>query len=206
MTPEQHLELGLKHLHDFYKLTGVNSLDNYGYREYGAIEQLKSFLPSIKKVPGRSGDDASAIEDGYFHIEQKSGTIKTKKLSISNFPKGQFDKQSDPIRRDHLFKYDGLSLSCFEPFQPYPVALVFVPKEYMSDLHTLFKDKQEAKIAIFEQKRKNNQNIGRDTIDISLEDILSKVGRSNLICYLRGVRTDPLEFFQILENKMVLNE
>lgn len=205
MTPEEHLELGMQHLHEFYKLTGVNSLDNYGYREYGANAQLKSYLPSIFKVPGRSGDDARALDEGYEHIEQKSGTIKAKQLTITNFPKGQFDKQSDPARREYILTYDGLSLSCFEPFQPYPLALIFVTKEHMPKLHPILRSKQDKKLKIFESKTAAGKNIGRDTIDISLEDILRVVDRQDIICYYKGLQVDSIEFFRNLEHGINLD-
>lgn len=204
--PEKHLELALKHLHIFYKLTKVNALDNYGYREYGANKQLKSFLPSIFKLPGRYGDDASAINEGYYRIEQKSGLIKNKTLSISSFPSGEFDKQGDPVRREYIFKYDGLLLSCFQPFNPYPFSMVFVPKEHIEKLHPLMRDKQEERVRIFEKKKLMNKNIGRDSIKINLKEILNYIDKTNLICYLKGEIIDSVEFFQKLENQLNLDE
>jgi len=200
LTDFQCLETALVYLKEFHRRTTVNALDNYSYREYSSNIQLKSYLPSIFKKPGRSGDDATAIKEGYEHIEQKSGTINAKTLTISNFPKGEFDKQADPARRAHLFNYDGLLLSCFRPFQAYPVALVFVPKEQMPKLHDLMKFKQEEKIKIFEENKANGKNIGRDTITISLEDVLSNVDKSDLICYYEGNRIDPTTFINDLTN------
>ena len=198
LTNDQCLEIGLAYLKEFHRRTTVNALDNYGYREYGANIQLKGYLPSIAKVPGRSGDDATALGEGYEHIEQKSGTFSAKTLKLTNFPKGQFDKQSDPARRDHIFKYDGLLLSCFQAFQPYPMAMVFVPKEQMPKLHDLMRSKQKEKIKIFEEKKAKGKNIGRDTIDISLQDILSNVDKNDLICYYQGQRIDSIKFIENL--------
>ena len=64
-----HLVKGLQHFAVFHKLTNINALDNYGYRELMQIVELRQILPSIEKVPGRSGVDAVAPEQGYANIE-----------------------------------------------------------------------------------------------------------------------------------------
>jgi len=70
----------------------------------------------------------------------------------------------------------------------------------MSKLHDLMKFKQEEKIKIFEENKANGKNIGRDTIRISLEDVLSNVDKSDLICYYEGNRIDPTTFINDLTN------
>jgi hypothetical protein len=76
--------------------------------------------------------------------------------------------------------------------------MVFVPKEQMSKLHNLMRSKQKEKIKIFEEKKAKGKNIGRDTIDISLQDILSNVDKNDLICYYQGQRIDSIEFIENL--------
>lgn len=183
--------------------TGVNLIDNYGYREYTATELLRSYLPSIKKVIGRTGDDASALEEGYQHIEQKSGTGKAKTLTMTCFPNMMFDKQSDPVRREYIYKYDGLSLSFFEYYRPYPTAMVFVTKEHVSKLHPIFKQKQDAKVADFDRRKAEGKNIGHDPIIVKLQEIVENVGEQNLICWLHDQQVPPLDFFLWLSNKEI---
>jgi len=181
----------------------TNLFDNYGYREYAALCSLKKYLPSAEKVIGRTGDDASAVLDGYHHIEQKSGTIKSKSLTESAFPKMEFDKQSDPARRQKLYEYDGFSISAFEFFGSRPVAMVFVPRDQIKKLHPLIESKQKEKIKDFEIKAQASLNIGRDSIKISLNEVVEYVGEENLICWLHGEQIDSVEFFQKLRNKQI---
>ena len=185
------------------KATGVNLIDNYSYREYTATEVLREHLPSIKKSIGRTGDDASAEQENYFKIEQKSGTNENKTLTMSCFPKMMFDKQSDPARRNYIYEYDGFSLSFFEYYVPYPTAVVFVPKEHVSKLHPLFATKQQDKIKDFEKRLNEGKNIGHDAITISLEEMFKHVGAENMICWLHGTKINSQEFFQQVSNKTI---
>jgi hypothetical protein len=181
----------------------TNLLDNYGYREYSALVFMKQFLPSAKKVIGRTGDDASAPEEGYHHIEQKSGTVKTQSLTMAGFSKMEFDKQGDSARRDKLFNYDGFCLSAFEQFEAKPIAMVFVTKEHISKLHPLIAAKQQEKLNDFENKIKNKQNIGRDSIKIELKEILDYIAEEDLICWLYGEKIDSVEFFRKIRKKEI---
>ena len=183
--------------------TGVNLIDNYSYREYTATELLRSYLPSIKKVIGRTGDDASAVQEGYQHIEQKSGTGKAKTLTMTCFPNMMFDKQSDPARRAYIYKYDGLSLSFFEYYRPYPTAMIFVTKEHVPKLHPVFKQKQDAKVADFDRRLAEGKNIGHDPIIVKLQEIVENVGEENLVCWLHDQQVPPLDFFRWLSNKEI---
>lgn len=182
---------------------GINLLDNYGYREYTATEQLKELLPSIKKKIGRTGDDATAIDEDYHHIEQKSGSNKAKTLTMSCFPDMMFDKQGDPVRRDYIFNYDGLSVSYFEYFQPFPTAVVFVPREHIPKLHPLLRQRQTEKMMQFEQRKAEGKNIGHDAIKVSIADLLQYVGKKNLVCWLHRTRIDSEEFFNKIEQGQI---
>ena len=200
---EEKLKLAFKLLKEVVDEVGVNLIDNYSYREYTSAEVLRDLLPSIKKTIGRTGDDANAEAEGYYHIEQKSGTKKGKTLTMSMFPDMLFDKQSDPARREYIYKYDGFSLSFFEYYKPYPSAVVFVPKEHVSKLHPLFRSKQEVKIKDFERRLSEGKNIGHDPIIVKLSEIVQSVGEENLVCWLHGERIESKDFFQQLNNKQI---
>jgi hypothetical protein len=203
MTIKEKLELAFKLLKEVADETNINLIDNYGYREYTAVESLRDFLPSIKKVIGRTGDDAIAPAENYFHIEQKSGTTKNKTLTMSSFPSMVFDKQNDAARRAYIYTYDGLSLSSFEYYKPYPVAVIFVTKNDVTKLHPLIEKKQEEKVRHFTKMLSEDKNIGRDSIDVTLEEIVECVGEKNLICWLHGDRIDSIEFFRKLKEKEI---
>jgi len=183
--------------------TGVNLIDNYSYRELTATASLKDYLPSIQKTIGRTGDDANAKNEGYFHIEEKSGTSEGKTLTLSCFSKMTFDKQNDPVRREYIFKYDGLSLSFFEFYKAYPTAVIFVPKDQIAKLHPLFLKKQNEKLIDFKKKISEGKNIGHDAISVNLKEIVSYVGKENLICWLHGSQINAIDFFRKLNNKEI---
>jgi hypothetical protein len=200
---DQRLVEAFRLLKEVVDETGINLIDNYGYRELTSLRDIKELLPSIKKTPGRTGDDANALEEGYFKFEFKSGTCKGRTLTLTNFAQLKFDKQNEAVRREAIFKYDGFGLSVFEYYKPYPTATVFVPKEHVSKIHPVFKEKQRLILETFERKRSEGKNIGRDDIGISLKEILEVVGEENLICWLRGNRIDSKDFFHKLNNKEI---
>ena len=203
MTNKEKLNEAFRLIKEVADDVGINLLDNYSYREYTSIEILKQYLPSIKKSIGRTGDDAVALEEKYFHIEQKSGTDQNKTLTLKSFPKMMFDKQSDPARRKYIFNYDGFSLSYFEYFKPYPTAMIFVPKEHVSKLYPLFEIKQNLKVLDFEKRIAEGKNIGHDAITITLTDIVEYVKIENLVCWLHDSRIDSNDFFNKLTNKEI---
>lgn len=206
MTPEtikHKLNEAFRFLKEVADETGINLIDNYGYREYTTLETVREYLPSIKKVVGRTGDDASAVEENYFQIEAKSGTSQNKTLTIKCFPKMLFDKQNDPVRREYIYKYDGLILSFFEYYNPYPTAIVFVPQDQVAKLHPIFRTKQDIKVEDFNRRLAENKKIGHDAIAVNLIEIVDAIGEENLICWLHGNRIDAKEFFHKLDIKTI---
>lgn len=204
MTTQSKLKQAFALLKEVVHETGVNLIDNYSYRELTVNEILRREFPSLKKDPGRTGNDACAINEGYYRIEEKSGTSpKAKTLTMASFPKLEFDKQNDVARREYIYTYDGLAVSFFEYYVPYPTAVVFVTKEQVPKLHPLLKAKQDAKLALFERKAANGENIGRDSITISLAEVVDAVGAKNLLCWLHGEKVDGEEFFRRLINEEI---
>jgi hypothetical protein len=203
MTDDEKINEAFRLLKELVESTGVNMLDNYAYREWTTIKILKQVLHSIEKIIGRTGDDASAAGEGYKQIEMKSGTNKRKTLTISAFPKMLFDKQNDAARRQHILTYDGLVLSFFEFYNPSPVAVILVPKQHVSKLHPLIKEKQDIKIESFNALIAAGKNIGHDAISISLDEIIEKVGGANLMCWLKGQQIDSITFINMMNSKKI---
>ena len=203
MTIEEKLKEAFRLLKEVVDETGINLIDNYGYRELTSLRDIKELLPSIKKTPGRTGDDASALEEGYSKFEFKSGTCKAKTLTLKNFAQLKFDKQNEAVRREAIFAYDGFGLSVFEYYKPYPTATIFISKDHVQKLHQVFKQKQTDILAIFEKKRNEGKNIGRDDIGITLAEIINAVGEKNLVCWLHGKQIPSAEFFHKLNNKEI---
>ncbi len=86
----ENLTEGLRHLALFRKSTGINPIDNYGYRELMQVVELKQILPSIEKVSGRKGVDAQALKEGYKNIELKSSQF-VKTPTLDNWQSAMFD-------------------------------------------------------------------------------------------------------------------
>ena len=71
----------------------------------------------------------------------------------------------------------------------------------------LFQGKQNAKVIQFNKNIAEGKNIGRDTIEVSLEEIEDKVGKQNLICWLHGERIKGEDFFdQLTNNRIKINQ
>ena len=141
-----HLVKGLQHFAVFHKLTNINALDNYGYRELMQIVELKQIIPSIEKVPGRSGADAVAPEQGYTNIELKSTGVK-KLPSIDRWPSAMFD-MSKITSQQKVYEFEGFGHGLFAPAQPIPICSYWIGKEHYKKLHPLFDKKiEEKKIA-----------------------------------------------------------
>lgn len=185
------------------RLANVNILDNYAYREYTTLEILSTKLKSVEKVRGRNGIDAHALEDGYKNIELKSGLVKGKTLTMSNFPVMVFDKQNDYARRESIYEYDGFCLSAFTFSSAYPLCSIFISSNNVEKLHPLFRSKQEEKMKIFNEKIQQGKNIGHDAIKISLEEIVEYVGEQNIICWTNKEEVDFSNFFKKIKNKEI---
>ena len=200
---EDQFSIAFGVLKNLANITGVNLIDNYGYREYTVIETLKKFFPSIKKTPGRTGDDANAIGEGMERIELKSGTSESKILKVKDFPKMEFDKQSDEARRNYIFTYDGLFVSYFEYYVPFATVIIHVPKEHIHKLHPLFEKKQEEKLKDFAEKKLKGKKIGRDSITVSLPDVLSVIEKEHLRIFHNDEEVNVVDFFKKLENREI---
>lgn len=185
------------------KLTEINILDNYAYREYTTIDLLRTKLKSIEKVKGRTGIDARALDDGYKNIELKSGTIKGTTLTMSNFPSMIFDKQNDCARRESIYEYDGFCLSAFTTSSAYPFCSIFVSSSNVEKLHPLFKLKQEEKIKCFNENTQQGKNIGHDAIKVHFKEIVECVGEQNIICWLDKDEVDFSNFLKRIKNKEI---
>jgi hypothetical protein len=204
LTWQQSLELGLKCFKKVHQETGRNVLDNYGYREIGMCEIIKTYISSLERKPGRGGDDAFAYDDGYNHIELKSRSNKNvKTLSFSCLSNFQFDKQNDPIRREYIYKYDGLGFGFYEDYEAVPTVCFFIAKDDVSKIHPIFLEKQNEKIKVFEEKIKLNKNIGYDSITISFLDILDKVEEKNIVSWLHGKKIETSELIHLIGTKQL---
>ena len=86
----ENLITGITCLENFRKKTGINPLDNYGYRELLQIIEMRQILPSIEKIPGRRGADAKALSEGYENIEFKSSGFD-REPNFKNWMPAMFD-------------------------------------------------------------------------------------------------------------------
>ena len=174
-----HLVKGLQHFAVFHKLTNINALDNYGYRELMQIVELRQILPSIEKVPGRSGVDAVAPEQGYANIELKSTGIK-KIPTVDRWPSAMFD-MSKMTSQQKVYEFEGFGHGLFAPGQPIPICSYWIGKGHFTKLHPLFDKKIEAY-----KQLKESKNSMREEIQISLKEILDYINKEDIVFFKDG--------------------
>jgi|TARA_B100001094_G_scaffold332358_1_gene404063 hypothetical protein len=184
MTSEDVANLvdGLKKLADFRKSTGINPLDNYGYRELMQVVELRQILSSIEKTPGRKGEDAKAEDEGYKNIELKSSQFE-KVPSINNWQSAMFDmSKTDDIKK--LYDFEGFGHSLFHKNgDAIPIASYWISKEHIKKLHPLFDKK------VNEYKTlKQNKPGGRLAIYMSVKEVLEYVDTNDIIWFKNGER------------------
>jgi hypothetical protein len=183
----ENLVNGINCLENFRKKTGINALDNYGYRELLQIIEMRQILPSIEKVPGRRGVDAKASNDGYHNIEFKSSGFN-KTPTIKNWQSAMFD-MSKVTSIKKLYDYEGFGHSLFKGGEAMPVASYWIGKEFIKSLHPLFDKKVEEYKLLKESKSSL-----REAIYISLAEVLEYVKKENIIFFKNGNIVDYKEF------------
>jgi len=147
---------------------GVNVFDNYAYREYLVVNALDAagFGP-VRKLPGRSGFDASSAVLGNVEIK----TTNAPKLTPGVLNRGfQFDKQNDPDRRATTGSMDALALALFVDDRLRAIALVHEP-EGMAAFRDLLEERQDAFEKKMEACRAANKRLPRDSISVSIRDL-----------------------------------
>ena len=182
MKPEEvkNLTEGLKHLALFRKSTGINPIDNYGYRELMQVVELRQILPSIEKVSGRKGVDAQAQKEGYKNIELKSSQF-VKTPTLDNWQSAMFDmSKTEDINK--LYQFEGLGHGLFNTNgDAIPMASYWISKEHIKKIHPLFEKKvNEYKIL------KENKPGGRLAIYISPKDLLQYLDIKDIIWFRNG--------------------
>lgn len=177
---------GLKKLANFRKSTGINPLDNYGYRELMQVVELRQILPSIKKTPGRKGEDAKADNDGYQNIELKSSQFE-KEPNIDNWQSAMFDmSKTDDIKK--LYEFEGFGHSLFHKNgDAIPIASYWIGKNHIKKLHPLFDKKVNEYKAL-----KENKPGGRLAIYISVKEVLQYVDAKDIIWFKDGVKVESV--------------
>lgn len=200
---QQKLELALDLMKEVYEETDVNPIDNYGYRELATLAEVKKKIPSITKLKGRTGFDATAPEDGYHAIEFKSGQSKGKTLTMSGFAGAEFSRMHDDAIRNYIFEFDGLALSTFEFLSAKPVATVWIGKDSIKKIHPLLKKKQDEAVAIFEEKRAQGKKDGRDSITVKISELFDYVTDKDVTCWLHGQEVTGTELKSAISNKEI---
>ena len=121
-------------------------------------------------------DKVDFITEKLTNGEIKSCKVEKLKSSLYSLSKGsfEFDKQNDPIRRENTLKYDGFSFGIFDATNESNVIAVFyiTSSVGVSFVNQLISKKQEEfikKIGICEQE---NKQITRDSIQLSIKEIM----------------------------------
>ena len=200
---QQELEQAMDLMKSVYEKTGVNPIDNYGYRELATLAEVSKVLPSIEKLKGRTGFDATAIDDGYEAIEFKSGQTKNKTLTESGFASAEFSRMHDDAIRDYIFKFDGLAVSTFEFLSAKPIATIWIGKESISKIHPLLKQKQDYAVRVFEEKRAAGKKDGRDSITVKISELFEYLDDDDVICWLHGEQVSATHLRNEISEKSI---
>jgi hypothetical protein len=182
----ENLITGLTCFENFRKKTGINPLDNYGYRELLQIIEMKQILPSIEKVPGRRGVDAKATLDGYDNIEFKSSYFD-RVPTLNVWQDAMFD-MSKVTSIKKLYEFQGFGHSLFKRGEVMPIASYWIGKEHIKKLHPLFDKKVEEYTLLKETKESL-----REGIYISLMEVLNYVDKKDIVFFKNGKRVESQE-------------
>jgi hypothetical protein len=183
----ENLINGITCLENFRKKTGINPLDNYGYRELLQIIEMRQILPTIEKIPGRRGADAKAIGDGYNNIEFKSSGFE-KTPNFDNWIDAMFD-MSKVTSKKKLYEFEGFGHSLFKRGEALPVASYWIAKEHIKKLHPLIDKKIEEYNALKESKESL-----REAIYIKLKEVIFYVDKKDIVFFKHGQQVSYKEF------------
>jgi len=205
---DQLLTKAFECLREYHEQTGENPIDNYSFREIGAISQVqKNFNSSIERLSGRHGADAESNK--YKQIEFKSCKVNPKKtihhLRLRDCVNFQFDKQNDAARREAVMKYDAFGFHVHRYLDPDPLLLVYVdaPRSVNKIKNDLIAGKQEEVLKVFEQYKAEGRRIPRDSISISLKEIFEVCYDSDLHILVKGVTITKSELMNMFETEKI---
>ena len=179
------LQKGIESFSLFEEYTGINPLDNYAYREILQIVELENILPSIQKVPGRTGADAKAVGEGYTNIELKSSGYE-KDPSIDKWPGAVFDMSKMKSYKT-LYNWEGFGHSLFCKGTTTPSASYWISKEHIKKLHPLF-DKQ---INNF-KKIKESKSSMREAVYLKLSEVLKYINEEDIVFFKEGKQVNEI--------------
>lgn len=174
-----------------YKIPGLAR--NYKWREWGAVEVIKShdLSPGIKLNKKGSGVDASSPEHPNQEIKSNVISAKSLKTKVIRITDGiwYFDKQNVPKKKITTIASDAYTFTLVAETEDdgdcYPILLIYVKSESGCEkIKDLLKIKQEQKDIEFA-----NDEAGWDTIEIYHQEIVASL--------------NPDEYYVIVNNKMI---
>lgn len=186
---------------------GKDLLDNYGWREYAMWDAIRRSYSTIDLLVGRTGPDFKCPEINIFAGEMKSGQFdlpKTFNYLTENKGSGEFDKQTDPIRRKETLEYDGFIFGLFLRDYYTPIVLLFIhSQEGVYKMREILKHKQSVKIMEIEELEKINKKAPRDSIVVKFKDIYDNLGPSDYSVMYHGSWMATDEYIKRLRNNQL---
>ena len=198
-TQQQFDELK-KHILGIKKLEqqlGRPLLYNLGYRELFQEQEVKSFYNNYQPL-SKTSSGPDATSSNFKKIEAKSRKYKRKSNSKRYDPKNgfEFDKQNDPIRRRQTLEYDSYFFTAFDHEQEFPIctALALTPQA-ISGVRAFLKGEQAKFVKRLDEVTERGNRINRDSIRISIQDLLNIQGITWAINGAQVSRSKILEMF-----------
>jgi len=160
----------------------INLLDNFNWRTIQVESTIKSIWPGFKTSTKRSGPDSWNTIHHDFFPSLNNIEIKTTKSKTGEF---QFDKQTDPQRRQATLLYDGFIFAMFSEnteellwilLGVQPKTVEFIRKLLQKEQDTFLADKEAKKrLATTTTTSDSGDEIyklGRDTIGLTIKKLL----------------------------------
>lgn len=164
------LDLLLKQYTEFKNKYEFDPFRNQKYREYLMADCLRKVEESILLNSDKIDFVSNSIKNG----EMKSCKIDKLKTNLYSMSSGfEFDKQNDPVRRENTLKYDAFSFGLFDSISEELVGVLFIKElESVNFINNLLKQKQDSFLEKMEESNKIGKQLSRDSIQLSLKEIL----------------------------------
>tara|TARA_R100000808_G_scaffold23989_1_gene54160 strand:+ start:562 stop:1182 length:621 start_codon:yes stop_codon:yes gene_type:complete len=162
------------HMDKCYELEGILNLGslmhNYGWREHHTAQESRTLFEGLHRCPGLHGIDAESKECSNVEMKScKSKILKSGKISSS--AKFEWDKQNDKERRENTLKSNGFVFSLYEKAKLL-IQIIIKDKKGTQQMKEILIKKQKEFLKMVEDCKKTNKRIPRDSICVSLHDLI----------------------------------
>ena len=162
--------------------SSVNFFDNYKFRTIQILDLMNKQWSNFELSKERHGPDARTTKTEVSGLlllpELKNIEIKSKLCDNKGKICFEFDKQNDENRRVNTLLYDGFIFSMIYQERT-RIILKGTDKNTVDNINKILKKEQDKFVLKLEAK-KDGEKLGRDSIQLSLEEMLQTESQWNL--------------------------